>query len=468
MSRASAIVSIPSNLVARDFIATGLVQRIADTGLHVVLCCHARDKLAVDHLSSDLDVTVATYAEAGDKFDSAHALLADVRFSLQGTVSGHMAQVRERIASSVVLRSWLRFCRASPNAAEAILARMERILSARAAQRSGPLLDTYGARVVVTPGPGFRAEDRSLLRAARSRGAPAVSVVSSWDNLTARGAVKAPVDVLAVWNEPMRRHAVQFHHLPSDSVEVTGVPAFDAYVDVERQVSRAENAVHLRLPCGETRYVTFLTGMLVSAAECADIRELLDGLERLHPHGDAPWLVIRVHPNEDPAHYREFRDRPRTVINFEGLEITEPAQRLGASPRAPVMTRDAHIRKGAMLAYSEIVVASLCTTALVEASLFDRPVLAIERERPGVDQAVQTLIASLDSYTHQVDFRNSGALEVASSMPAAMISIRKLLADPSLRREERRRATSLLCGPLDGRSAHRVAALIHRSARRRD
>ena len=464
MTAGTAVVSIPANLVARDFIATGLVQHIADSGLRVVLCCHSRDRAAVEQLATGMNVTVATYREAGFRFDSAHALLADVRFSLQGTISGHMAQVRRRIAAAAPLRLWRQVCVHLPSLADVVLTRMERTLALRAATNTGPLLRELGATVIVTPGPGFRAEDRSLLRAARQLGIPSVSVVSSWDNLTARGAVKSPADVIAVWNEPMRRHAVQYHGLSAQRIEISGVPAFDAYVGVDAQVSRAKNAEYLGLPSPDTRYITFLTGMLVSEAECADLRELLDGLARRFPNGDMPTVVIRVHPNEDPAHYAEFRDRPGVVLNFEGAEAPTPAQQLGASPRAPVLTTEAHLRKAALLRYSDVVLASLCTTALVEASLFDRPVLAIERHREGVDAKVQALIASLDSYTHQTDFRESGALEVAATMEAALEAVCRALAHPELRRSERARATALLCGPLDGRSTERVAALIHRTA----
>lgn len=464
MTRSTALISIPANLVARDFIATGLVQRIAETGLGVVLCCHARDRQAVEALANGMPLRVATYREVGFLFDSAHALLADVRFSLQGTISGHMANVRRRIAAHLPLRVWSAVCVSTPRLAARVLNGMDRLLDARAQRVTGPLLDEWRPAVVVTPGPGFRAEDRSLLRAARRSGVPTVSVVSSWDNLTARGAVKSAADIIAVWNEPMRRHAVQYHGLDAARILITGVPAFDAYVGIESRISRAENAVYLGLPGADTSYITFLSGMLVSEAECADLRELLEALAEAYPDGGAPWVVVRVHPNEDPSHFAEFRGRAGVVLNFEGAERATRDQQLGASPRSPVMNTEAHLRKAALLRYSAVVLASLCTTALVEACLFDRPVVAIERDRPGVTPAVQSLIASLASYTHQTDFRDSGALEVVHDVPAALTAILRALKQPDRLRQERQRATALLCGPLDGQSAARVATLIHRTA----
>jgi hypothetical protein len=65
------------------------------------------------------------------------------------------------------------------------------------------------------------------LRAAKRLGIPTGLLVASWDNLTTKGLIQEFPDFMTVWNEAMKREAVELHGMPAERVLVTGAPNFD-------------------------------------------------------------------------------------------------------------------------------------------------------------------------------------------------------------------------------------------------
>src|ERR1051325_9315366 len=69
------------------------------------------------------------------------------------------------------------------------------------------------------------------VRSARALGIPTALCVASWDNLTNKGLIHGPLDLVAVWNDAMKDEAVRFHGIPADRVVVTGAAAFDHWFE---------------------------------------------------------------------------------------------------------------------------------------------------------------------------------------------------------------------------------------------
>ena len=69
------------------------------------------------------------------------------------------------------------------------------------------------------------------VRAARARGIRVVLCVASWDNLTNKGLIHGPLDLVTVWNDAMKREAVELHGVPAERVAVTGAQLFDHWFD---------------------------------------------------------------------------------------------------------------------------------------------------------------------------------------------------------------------------------------------
>ena len=85
--------------------------------------------------------------------------------------------------------------------------------------------------VIVTPLVEPGSPQSQYLRAARALGIRTVLCVHSWDNLTNKGLIQDPLDLVTVWNEPMKREAVALHGVPSRRVELTGAPNYDLWFE---------------------------------------------------------------------------------------------------------------------------------------------------------------------------------------------------------------------------------------------
>jgi hypothetical protein len=62
--------------------------------------------------------------------------------------------------------------------------------------------------VLVTPLSNPARRKRMYVRAARAVGVPVALCVYSWDNLTNKGLIHDPVDVVTVWNDAMKQEAI--------------------------------------------------------------------------------------------------------------------------------------------------------------------------------------------------------------------------------------------------------------------
>lgn len=68
---------------------------------------------------------------------------------------------------------------------------------------------------------------REYIRAAQMRRITTVLCVGSWDNLTNKGLIHGRLDLVTVWNEYMRREAIELHGVPPERIAVTGAVQFD-------------------------------------------------------------------------------------------------------------------------------------------------------------------------------------------------------------------------------------------------
>src|SRR6185503_6599686 len=96
--------------------------------------------------------------------------------------------------------------------------------------------DVLAVTPLIEPG----SPQAEYLRSARGLGIRTAFCVASWDNLTNKGLIHGPVDLVAVWNDSMKREAVDLHGVPPERVAVTGAAAFDHWFDWRPRVAREQ------------------------------------------------------------------------------------------------------------------------------------------------------------------------------------------------------------------------------------
>ena len=270
--------------------------------------------------------------------------------------------------------------------------------------------------VAVTPLIEPGAPQSEYLRSAGRLGIRTAYCVASWDNLTNKGLVHGPVDLVLVWNEAMKREAVEMHGVPSDRVVVSGAAAFDHWFDWQPSRTREAFCAEVGLPAAQPYLLYLCSSKFVGPGEARFVRQWLATLRGAGGRRRDAGVLIRPHPqNAD-----QWRD---VDLRACGPTIVWPAG------EAPVDARTRNDYFDSM--YHAAAVIGLNTTAAIEAAIVGRPVYTVLAEDYR-DTQEGTL-----HFRHLRD-AGGGVLHVAGSMDEHMAQLEAALAataapDPRLR-----------------------------------
>jgi hypothetical protein len=274
--------------------------------------------------------------------------------------------------------------------------------------------------VVVTPLIGRTMEDRQqtdTVKAARKLGVPVGFGVSTWDQLTTKGVVKARPDRTFVWNELQRLEAVTFHSLPPDTVVVTGAQLFDHWFERQPSCTRAEflRSVGLDPSQPYVLYVGSSRNITRAKHEIPFVRRWIAALrDSSDPRISQLGVLVRPHPYN--------------VEHWAQIDLAE----LGAAvaprtvPELPMNERDEALYFDS-ICFSAAVV-GVNTTAMVESFIQRRPVLTIRTREFRQTQ---------EGTAHFRQLRAAGgALLIADTFEEHLRQLRETLEDPDARRQE--------------------------------
>jgi hypothetical protein len=150
--------------------------------------------------------------------------------------------------------------------------------------------------VVVTPLVEPGSPQSAFLRAARSQGIRTALCVYSWDNLTNKGLIHDPLDVVTVWNEAMRREAITLHHVPPARVVVTGAAAYDHWFTWTPQTRRDEFCRHVGLDPRRPYLLYLCSSKFIAPDELPFIRRWIAETRAASPVLRDAGVLIRPHP----------------------------------------------------------------------------------------------------------------------------------------------------------------------------
>ncbi|MGE3274309.1 MAG: FkbM family methyltransferase [Vicinamibacterales bacterium] len=218
--------------------------------------------------------------------------------------------------------------------------------------------------VLVTPlmEPGSPQAD--YVRSARAAGVPAVLCVASWDNLTNKGLIHDPVDLVTVWNDAMRDEAVRLHGIPADRVVVTGAQPFDHWFDWQPAGTREAFCARAGLASADPYLLYLCSSKFVAPDEAAFVRRWVEQLrasssERLRRAG----VLVRPHP-QNAKQWQGF-DR-------SGLGDVTIFPAAGAAP-VDAATRGDYFES----IYHCAAAVGVNTTAEIECAIVGRPVFTL-------------------------------------------------------------------------------------------
>jgi hypothetical protein len=303
------------------------------------------------------------------------------------------------------------------------------------------ILDCEEPAAMIVGSPGFLLLDQLMMVEAARRRLPVHCIVNSWDNMTSRGPMIRRPESLMVWNEHMRQQAGEIHAYPLSRTFVVGSLQFTLYAQPATSAEQAALYCRLGLPAGQPFFL-FLTGQHLARYEAEDLRVLLRQLDST-PHRDV-HVVVRLHPQVDPGPFKNIHDRR--------LVFDQPP-RFGDRGGGGFRFGRGEIRAmAALLSDAKLVISSWGTTALLEAAIFDRPIIqlrwmeAFQRETSS-DAA---RVAEFQRYLHLRPF-DASQCRLFCDTPASLPKVIEQALAGGREGSERRRAavSSLATLPLD-------------------
>ena len=311
------------------------------------------------------------------------------------------------------------------------------------------LFDKYKPRLVVTASLGKHSlDDPLLVRNARRRAIPTLCEVWSWDNLSMTGPVATRPDHIAVWNAMMFHDALGIQQFRGDQVSVVGVPQFGHYFSDETFAPREMFLEKLGLD-PEKKLITVATAPIGSVADHRFLVRLMIEKAELGEFGDNVQLLFRPHPMEDSDFYSEFSASGSHRFDFsenyvEGLSWTPHPED--------------NINLANVLFHTDVLV-NIASTVTLEAAILDTAVVNVAFTLTEPERFARKVIR--DHYgAHFKHVFEANASKIVYSEDELTEAVLKLLAEPSLLSENRRKLALSTCDRLDGSGAFRAANLM--------
>jgi hypothetical protein len=226
------------------------------------------------------------------------------------------------------------------------------------------LRDEAPDAVLVTPLIELGSPQTPLVRAARALQIPVALCVASWDNLTNKGLIREELDLVAVWNEPQRREAVELHGVPPERVVATGANAYDHWFDWTPSTTRDEFCAQVGLP-GDAPFVLYLGSSPFIAPDEVPLVERWLRFLRGHPEPQLRELGVLIRPH------------PQNAAQWKQVDLT-PLGRVTVHPRGG----DDPVTDAAKSLYYDSIhhsagVVGINTSALIESAIVGRTVYTL-------------------------------------------------------------------------------------------
>ena len=212
--------------------------------------------------------------------------------------------------------------------------------------------------VAVTPLLEPGAPQAEYIRSAKSLGIRTALCVASWDNLTSKGLIHGPVDLVTVWNEAMKQEAIELHGIPAHRIEVTGAVPFDHWFSWQPSTTREAFCARVGLPV-ERPFVLYLcSSRFIAPHEVPFIREWIG---RIRQSSQTPLAIAGV----------LVRPHPQNTDQWEGVDLGD--KDVVVWPRAGAAPVDEDSRNEYFDSiYPSGAVVGINTTAEIEAAIVGR------------------------------------------------------------------------------------------------
>jgi len=292
-----------------------------------------------------------------------------------------------------------------------------------------------------------------IIYEARANGIPVATIVPSWDNLTSKGVIYRGYERVFVWNELMKREALQFYpeYQPRQIVPI-GVPRFEIYRQpLPPEFQREPFLRSLGLDPNKRLLLFANSPMSMFPEQPQVIKHLCDAMH----DGSLPrdvQLLVRCHPRDTFEAYDQFNKFERVRVWYPKELKTGNNTDLKFYDWIP-NPNDLWILS-AMLRHS-VVSMNPFSTMTLDAAICDIPIANIAYDGDVVKPYYASIVSAYD-YSHQAPLVKIGASVLCKSREELISSINAYLNNPSIHHDKRRELAQTFCGFYSGSAVDRL------------
>ncbi len=322
------------------------------------------------------------------------------------------------------------------------------------------LFERYQPSLLVASTPGWRL-DRYILREARLRGIPSMTVIVGWDNPSSYAIPGAEVEWVTCWSEAQRQELILGSDWIPNRVNIGGMPSYDGYLRKTWQMDRdAYFRLHQLDPT--RRLISYASSFVHFAPNFPNI-EALARLVDSDALCEPAQLLVRLHPSHFQDKPLIFAEERRKIQELEKkythVHVVQPIP-LGGS--LGYYSGEDMDEKSSMMAHSDVVV-TVYSTMLVETAVHDTPMVAAVIDIPGgwnMRRKYSLSLKEIGNWPTHKRFRDAKAGRVARDAGELCAAIDLYLADRSIDRAERKAFASQEITFMDGSAGKRTADFI--------
>ncbi|MEK7575800.1 MAG: CDP-glycerol glycerophosphotransferase family protein [Patescibacteria group bacterium] len=313
------------------------------------------------------------------------------------------------------------------------------------------LFDKYKPLVIFVPDI-FGPQGLNILREAKRQGVKSLGMTASWDHFPKRFEARKP-DTLLVWNEILKKEAIELQDYEEKNIFVSGVPQYDLFAQKEHLLSREEFFKNINLDSGK-KLISFFSSSK-RAPDDGDIVDMILKWIKEKKFSYNAHMYIRPYPGVVSDHEKFDKFEGNKLVYIDWIE---KKRLFGDGAHAWYPSLEGMIFFMNVLYHSDVIISTYSSVS-VEASVFLKPAININfdgyKQRP-FEQSIKR--SKYKSHFMHV-FETKGVWQVENQQEL-FDSIEKFLKNPDTNKENLIKLRDKMCWKIDGKASERIANKI--------
>ena len=311
-----------------------------------------------------------------------------------------------------------------------------------------PLFEKYKPALVFAPNV-FAVPDVWALKQAQKRGIKNIGMIKSWDNPTSKGLFRVHPDKLIVHNHILENETAGIDDYPKERIFTSGIPQYDIYFR-SFSLQKRENFWKKYGIDPNKKIILYLEPGLILAPHGEEIWQIMNEFLEKNKIKFPAEIFVSIHP--------AYSAKEEILKKLKHIKFVRLGEYANSGTKSWEFSNDDMLELMYAVKFSDLVI-NIGSTMNIEAAILDKPIINIAFDGFKKQDYGKSVRQYYD-FNHLKNIIKTGGVKVARSQEELLEQINKLLIDPSIGREGRKRITQEQCVFTDGESGKRLGEYI--------